>query len=160
MPRLPSRIQGQPLGTLNLNRGNLPKLQPSIFQPGPAPSPEQFNRPGVSLEVARALNDLQEKLTAAVKQVKADPTANKNLLEQVTLNAGGNGGSNPTIINHQIGSPYRGYRICTVRNGSIAGHCALSPTSQYPASTNLLLWTSVVPFSSTVPVTADIEVWA
>lgn len=156
MPNIrPSRVQGQPYGTLNLNNpnGNLPRAPVAIVQPGPSQAKEQFNRPGVPSAVGRALDDLQTAIQAATEQSRSDPTANKNLFEQVNVNTGTN------AIQHGLGSSYRGYRICTVRGGFITGHCALPPTSDAPATTTLLLNLECKPSSST-PVMLDVEVWS
>ena len=165
MPQLPSRIQGQPLGTANPATSATPVLlRPSVqlFQPGPSQPKEQFSHPSIPLEVARALNQIQRNIEQAASQVKADPTANKNVLENVTLQnykTVGTGVSGWNNIPHSLGFAYRDYRICSVRNGYITGHAAIPPDAAHPATATLSLWTSLVQFNKTVPVMATIEIW-
>jgi hypothetical protein len=162
MPRLPNRVQGSPFGSVNYNspNANLPIKPVSILQPGPAQAVEQFNHPSIPKEVARALNQLQTNIQQATSQVKADPTSNKNLFEQINLIYGGSGGTFPNVISHGLDAPYRGYRVCTVRNGAINQHAAITPTTAYPADKYLLLWTEVTTVFGTATVSADIEIWA
>lgn len=171
MPRLPNRVQGSPFGTLNLGRGNLPRTAPSILQPGPAPSPEQFNhRQGVPAAVARAMNDLQTGLSASTAQATANPTGNKQLFENVPLVQGGAGGTAPFIkLAHGLGASYRGYSILTQRGGFVTAHAAINPsvaapgvsnpTPAQPASAYLVLWVQFTAFGSATP-TIDVEAWA
>lgn len=163
--RLPVRVQGQPLGskatvqpTQSLNRAPV-----TITQPGSAQAEEQFNHPDVHPAVGRMLNDLQKKINEAIGQTKADPTSNKNLLEGVTLTASAVSSgqpTNPTIIAHGLAQPYRGYRVCTVRGGTLVGHAALPATAANPTTTHLILFTHIAPWASGGTVQADIEVWA
>jgi hypothetical protein len=159
MPSVPNRIQGAPFGTSNPNSSRLPTQTSAILVPGPAQAIEQFNHPDIPMAVSRAMNQLQQNVRGALSQAKADPTADKNLIEQLTVNAGGSNGKAPwTIVQHGLGKAYRGYRIDTVRGGFIVGHAAIAPTAQYPATTALILWTWTQQFG-TDPVTIDIEVW-
>lgn len=156
------RIQGSPYGSTNVSAGNFPQRTPAIHQPGPSQAREVFNAPDMPQSVARALNDLQSKIASAHEQIKADPTANKNVIENLPIMGGSATGGAPTGINfieHQLGIPYRSYRINGVQNGYIEGHCAVAPTGSYPPkSTHLLLWTKVTAFGNS-PVLLDIEIY-
>jgi hypothetical protein len=161
MPRLPSRIQGQPFGTANPATSTPAALRPAVqlVQAGPAQAKQWFTEPDISDGTARALNTLQRKIDEATSQVRADPTADKNVIEQVPLKNGTTGGGNFNVIPHGLGFTYRDYRICSVRNGYITGHCAIPPDAGHPANAVLSLWTQVVQFKAGVPVSATIEIW-
>lgn len=169
--RIPNRVQGQPFGAQPI-QANQPRTNTlagnsaALLQPGTAQGQEQFGY-GMDSATARALNQIQRNIQEALGQVKSDPTANKQMHESLQLTQGTTdktlGPMNPTIVNHGLTSPYRGYRICTVRGGVLTGHAALSPTQSNPSNTSLLLWTQFTPFvinGVTQKVLADIEVWA
>ena len=160
---LPNRVQGQPFGAKALpNASKSLGQQPvAILQPGSAQAEEQFSsHSGMPPAVARALNQLQRDIRESTAAARSDPTANKTLMESVALSAGGDGGTNPTPLQHGLGGPYRGYRIGSVRGGYISGHAAVAPTAAAPASVALLLWTKLTPFVAGGAVTADVEIWA
>ena len=175
--QLPNRVQGEPLGspalpnTVNTS-GQLTGIKtlgqspPTVLQPGAVQAEEQFSHRNIPVEISRALNQVQRNVNSAMQQVKADPTANKNLHENVVLSHGTvvNGvPGKPNVINHGLNMPYRGYRICTVKGGYLTGHSALPSTTTHPASANLLLWTQFKPFQVNGvdnTVTADIEVYS
>lgn len=161
--QLPNRVQGAPFGTDSASdpSKSLAAGAPSILQPGPAQAHEQFSAgPDIHPAVARALNQLQRNIAEAIGQSKGDPTAAKQLFENVTVKDGDVDGNNANVISHGLGKPYRGYRICSVRGGSLTGHAAMSPkATQPPTSAALLLWTAVKPFASGGAVSIDVEVY-
>lgn len=166
---LPNRVQGQLFGSHAPLRPvkSLGQSYQAIYQPGLSQTQEHFNHPDIPAPVARALNQLQQNIHESTAQVLADPTSNKQLLEGIALTQGTTstslGPTNPTIISHGLPSPYRGYRICTVRGGTLQGHAALAPTQSNPSSTSLLLWVQFKAFviqGIVQAVLADIEVWA
>ena len=160
--RLPNRVQGQPLGSAPLpsTTKSLQAPTATILEPGTSQAEEQFSSPDIHPTVSRALNQLQRDIRASTAQTRADPTANKNLLEGLSLVNGAAGGVGPNVISHGLGAPYRGYRICTVRGGALTAHAAIAPTQANPSQTSLLLWTQFAPFVSGGQVLVDLEVWA
>jgi hypothetical protein len=174
----PSRVQGQPFGVQNANQGNVASQaqgSPNLFSPfngpviatvGPTQPIEQFNRPGIPLEVSRALNQLQQNVAQSISQIKNNPKSYQKLFEGLQLAAGALTSGAPVgpfcIIQHGLGKAYRGYTIGTVRGGFITAHAAIAPSPQYPAAQWLVLWTQQTAFvlgGVTQSVLADIEVY-
>lgn len=163
--RLPNRVQGQPFGTKAAVRPtqSLGTEPVAILQPGSAQGLEQYNGPDVPPAISRQLNDMQRNIGEAIGQVKADPTANKVLHEGVALNAGilANGSpTNPTIVAHGLAQPYRGFRLCAVRGGTIAPPVVLPPTTANPATTHIILYVPQLTEFTGQTVVADFEVYA
>lgn len=113
MARTPVRIQNGVFGTDNPSSftpgyGNRSQSQPTVTQRGPSQGREQFTADslGDSAAVARALNQIQSNVNAAVGPSKNNPFADGNLVENVLFN-----GAATTVVKHGLGAPARGYVI-------------------------------------------------
>lgn len=94
MPKLPVRIQGTAYGSQSVpTSSSSGQASPSIRQLGPSQPREQF--------ADRQLNAIQRSVEQATSIAKANPMAQGNLLEKVTLASGDN------IVVHGLGTAFR-----------------------------------------------------
>ena len=157
MPRLPNRVQLQPFGSQN-NAGSARKLPPPAqLYSGPAQAHEQIIDPKIPEAVLRQLNTLQDNIRQATAQVKANPTANSQLLQGVTLENGGASGATPyTTLDHGLGVQASGIVVHAVYGGQITSG---PPTVISKSSTQVVIWTLITAFPG-MNVSADILVYA
>jgi hypothetical protein len=149
MSRIPSIIR---TGTNNSNRPPS-QLLPGISSQnrGPAVTREQFSTSGLDPNVARALQQIQTNMANAHAQARGFPLNNCNVLERVPVVIGGNLGAPPyTIIQHGLGTRFRGYFIlANYGSGTITGHVVIPnaitiPNQPSPMDdTQIQLWISV-----------------
>jgi hypothetical protein len=113
MPRAPTRIQNGTFGGDNPSSftpsyANRAAVRPNVTPRGPSQALEQFSEVNLpdTAAVARALNQLQKNVQAAVAVTKNAPQANGNMIENVTFSTSG-----PTIVKHGLGGPAKGFVI-------------------------------------------------
>lgn len=126
MPRTPSRQQNTQFGTQNQAGSARALVPPLIRQQGPAQAVEQFGT-DVPPAVARALNQLQANIKAAMGQAKGSPFSNGNLLENVALTGGVT-----SVLAHGLGAPWRGYivgKIFSLSTGTALQFVPNNPSS-------------------------------
>jgi hypothetical protein len=141
--RIPSRVQVAGLGSTpapqapTANRRAV--LAPVLLQAGPPLAREQTKD--------RQANQVQTNTLLAIRQSKANPRANSNLLEGVALQAGV-----PTLVAHGLGAPFRGV--------ALSGFSAATTWSVQRAGANPQQDRAFVLLTATNNVVCDVEVWA
>jgi len=160
--RIPVRVQGSPLGSVNTSAGGRAIPPPTLVSEGPAQLLEMFGGGnGIPENVARALNQIQTNIAKAMSQVKESPFADGNLIEKFPLVNGGAAGAAPyTIINHGLGKPYRGAFILSTTGGYVTASAIVANSTASLDSAQIQLWTLVTAFAGVSQVLANIWVYA
>lgn len=154
--RLPNRVQNQPFGSQNNAGKNRVAPPPTQLFGGPAQSHEQISDPKIPEPVLRQLNTLQDNIRTATAQVKANPTANSQLLQGTSLVQGGANGAGPyVVVDHGLQAMPTSVQVHGVYGGTYDSYSVISYTT-----TQATLWFKTITSFPNQSVTADILVYA
>lgn len=159
--RNPASIQNGPYGPERPSVGTRRQAPPPFtLQRPPAQGVEQFGAEVADANVARALNQLQENIRQATSQAKTNPLADCNLLVNVTLVNGNDGGRDAMVLSHGLGRPLQGFQIQSSTRGGYVYRSALVPNDNPDEDASVFrLWVMAQPFDGFTSVTADILVY-
>lgn len=156
MPRIPSRISPNGLGTYNPAAPGR-AISPALQYRGPVLPQELFSETaGLDPATRRALNQIQSNVRQAFAQVRGSPFSYANIISGWILTQGGSDGASPNIIAHGLGQPANGYAILSTTGGYVTAHALITPA---PNANLIQVWTQYTAFSGVTNVTAEILVY-